>query len=185
MWTCSSLESPLCRLIARSSVLCSLNVVCYSVSIYTMSHNYGNPYEKCNIFVARPHLWLQLGTVKPEIILCKTVLNLSTLNTLTYLLTNILTSHVSRSLMVSVGVSALGTTNIHFIEPGIKVNGQYYPEDLLMQKLLPDIRQPADIYVFQQDSAPAHRARETIELLTMETPESSFLLRFGHQTRRI
>ena len=25
--------------------------------------------------------------------------------------------------------------------------------------------------MFQQDSAPAHRARETIELLTMETPE--------------
>jgi len=26
-------------------------------------------------------------------------------------------------------------------------------------------------YVFQQDSAPVHRARETIELLMMETPE--------------
>jgi len=45
----------------------------------------------------------------------------------------------SRSLMVSVGVSALGTTSIHFIEPGVKVNGQYYREDLLMQKLLADI----------------------------------------------
>jgi len=111
--------------------------------------------------------------VKPEIILCETVINLSTLNTLTYLLTNILTSHVSRSLMVSVGVSVLGTTSIHFIEPGVKVNGQYYREDLglLMQKLLPDIRQLSEFYVFQQDSAPAHSARETIELLTMETQE--------------
>jgi len=35
--------------------------------------------------------------------------------------------------MVSVGVSALGTTSIHFIEHGVKVNGQYYREDLLMQ----------------------------------------------------
>ena len=141
--------------------------------LYTVIHNYGNLYEKWNIFVARPHLWLQLGTVKPEIILCETVLNLSTLNTLTYLLTNILTSHVSRSLMVSVGVSVLGTTSIHFIEPGVKVNGQYYREDLglLMQKLLPDIRQLSEFYVFQQDSAPAHSARETIELLTMETQE--------------
>jgi len=52
-----------------------------------VSPNYGNPYKKWNIFVARPHLWLQLGSVKPEIILCETVLNLSTLNTLTYLLT--------------------------------------------------------------------------------------------------
>jgi len=40
-----------------------------------------------------------------------------------------------------------------------------------VQKLLPDIRQLSDFYVFQQDSAPAYRARETVELLTMETPE--------------
>ena len=40
-----------------------------------------------------------------------------------------------------------------------------------MRKLLPDIRQLSDFYVFQQDSALDHRARETIELLTMETPE--------------
>jgi len=72
--------------------------------------------------------------------------------------------------MVSAGVSALGTTSIHFIEPGVKVNSQYYREDLLMQELLADICQLSDFYVFQQDSAPAHRARETIEPLTMETP---------------
>ena len=34
-----------------------------------------------------------------------------------------------------------------------------------MQKLLPDIRQLSDFYMFQQDSAPAHRAP------AMETPE--------------
>jgi len=33
--------------------------------------------------------------VKPEIMLCETVLNLSTLNTVNYLLTNSLTSHGS------------------------------------------------------------------------------------------
>jgi len=42
-------------------------------------HNYGNSYEKWNIFVAWPHLWLKLGKVKPKIMLCETVLNLSTL----------------------------------------------------------------------------------------------------------
>jgi len=63
-------------------------------------HNYGNPYEKWNIFVARPHLWLQLGMVKPEIMLCE---------------------------------------------------------------MVPDIRQLSDFYVFQPDSAPAHRARETVD----------------------
>ena len=46
---------------------------------YTVIYNYRNPYEKWNIFVAWPHLWLKLGMVKPEIMLCETVLNLSTL----------------------------------------------------------------------------------------------------------
>jgi len=54
---------------------------------YTVIHNYGNPYEKWNIFVARLHSWIQLGMVKPEIMLRETVLNLSTLNTLVSLLT--------------------------------------------------------------------------------------------------
>jgi len=40
-----------------------------------------------------------------------------------------------------------------------------------MQKRLPNIRQLSDFYEFEQDSAPAHRARETIELLTLATPE--------------
>jgi len=33
--------------------------------------------------------------VKPEIVLCETVLNLSMLNTLTYLVTNLVTAHVT------------------------------------------------------------------------------------------
>jgi len=70
---------------------CFLNIAVLpsgmAFSMYTVIHNYGNPYEKWNIFVARPHLWLQLGMVKPEIMLCETVLNLSTLNTLTCLRT--------------------------------------------------------------------------------------------------
>jgi len=40
-----------------------------------------------------------------------------------------------------------------------------------MQQLLPDIRQLSEIYVFQQDSAPTHRARETVDLFTKETPD--------------
>lgn len=77
----------------------------------------------------------------------------------------------TKSLMVSVGVSALGRTAIHFVEPGVKVNGQYYRDVLLMQELLPDIRTFSDYYTFQQDGAPAHRARETVELLVNETPD--------------
>ena len=47
-----------------------------------------------------------------------------------------------------------------------------YWEDLLMQKPMPDISQLSDFFcVFQQDGAPARKARETVELLTMETPK--------------
>jgi len=76
-----------------------------------------------------------------------------------------------RSVMVSVGVSALGRTEIHFKEPEVKINGAYYRNCLLLEKLLPDIREYSDYYTFQQDGAPAHRARETVELLTKETPD--------------
>jgi len=58
-----------------------------------------------------------------------------------------------------------------FVDPGVKINGWYYLEVLLSQQLLPAIRQVSgDLFVFQQDSAPAHRARETIKLLQRETP---------------
>jgi len=43
---------------------------------------------------------------------------------------------------------------------------------LLAQKVLPEIHSIAgDMFVFQQDNAPAHRARDTVELLHRETPQ--------------
>ena len=79
----------------------------------------------------------------------------------------------SKSLMVLVGVSKLGCTELHFIEPGVKVNGSYYRDNLLAKKLLPDIRRISngEFFVFQQDSAPAHRARDTVAFMERETPE--------------
>jgi len=35
-------------------------------------------------------------------------------------------SNFSKSVMVSVVVSLLGTTELTFIEPGVKINGAYY-----------------------------------------------------------
>jgi len=56
-------------------------------------------------------------------------------------------------------VSKLGYTDVIFIEPGAEMNTQYYREVLLMQELLPVIRSIAgDMFVFQQDNAPAHSA---------------------------
>ena len=66
----------------------------------------------------------------------------------------------------------MGCTQLHFVEPGVKVNGEYYRNVVLKQMLLPDIRHVAgDCFSFQQDSAPAHRARDTVELLLKETPD--------------
>lgn len=81
-------------------------------------------------------------------------------------------STYSKSVMVSVGVSALGCTELIFIEPGVKIDGAYYRDVLLSQHLLPAIKKMSgDCFTFQQDSAPAHRARETVALLTREIPD--------------
>jgi len=72
----------------------------------------------------------------------------------------------------SIIVSKLGVTDLIFVDPGIKVNGEYYREVLLSQELLPAIREMfRDFFVFQQDSAPTHRARDTLQLLQRDTPE--------------
>src|ERR1700733_12212444 len=62
--------------------------------------------------------------------------------------------------------------NYHFLfYSGVKINGVCYQDVLLSQHLLPVIRSlaPEGCFVFQQDNVPAHRAQETIELLTRET----------------
>jgi len=75
-------------------------------------------------------------------------------------------------MMVSVAVSSFGATQLHSLEPGVKVNGDYYRNTVLLIMLLPDIRSVfGDYYLFQQDGAPAHCARETVTMLQRETPE--------------
>ena len=74
----------------------------------------------------------------------------------------------SKSVMVSVAVSILGTTELMFIEPGVKINGAYYRDVLLSQHLLPAIRSVAgDFFTY---NAPAHRAGDTVEFLSRNTP---------------
>ena len=74
--------------------------------------------------------------------------------------------------MVSVAVSKLGCSPLFFVELGVKVDGRYYRDMLLKQQMLPVMcRIAGDTYVFQQDSAPAHCARDTVRLLQQETPE--------------
>jgi len=78
----------------------------------------------------------------------------------------------SKSLMVSVAVSKLGCSGLVFVDPGTKVNGSCYRDELLSKHLLPAIRRIAgDTFVFQQDSALAHCARDTVALLACATPQ--------------
>ena len=80
-------------------------------------------------------------------------------------------STFSKYVTVSVGVSSLGATELIFVEPGVKINGAYYRDVLLSQNLLPAIRsQSGDFFIFQQDSAPAHRANDIVAMLKRETP---------------
>jgi len=52
--------------------------------------------------------------------------------------------------MVSVAVSILGCTDIHFLEPSVKVSRKYYRNTVLSNMLLPDIRRiSGDGYIFQ------------------------------------
>ena len=74
-------------------------------------------------------------------------------------------STFTKSVIVLDGVSALGATKLIFIDPGVKINGAYYRDVLLSQHLLPTIKAiSGEFFVFQQDSAPAHRAYETVEI---------------------
>ena len=51
------------------------------------------------------------------------------------------------------------------------MNGAYYCDVLLQKEMQPAIRSIAgELFIFQQDSAPVHRARETVSLLKQQTP---------------
>jgi len=53
-----------------------------------------------------------------------------------------------------------------FVDPGVKVNGSYYRDVLLSQKLLPVMREVSiEFFIFQQD-----RARDTVRFLEQTTP---------------
>ena len=74
--------------------------------------------------------------------------------------------------MVSIAVSKLGMSELIFVVPGMKVNGQYYHDVLLSQQMLPAINHVAsDTFVFQKDNAASYRAKDTIKLLQQEMPD--------------
>src|SRR6218665_3274490 len=73
--------------------------------------------------------------------------------------------HFSRNVMVSVAISKMGKSRIVVIEPGAKVNSQYYCRNVLGDGLLPGIRAICQHHTrpLQQDGAPSHTAKNTVE----------------------
>ena len=66
-----------------------------------------------------------------------------------------------QKIMVWAGISKEGKLPLVFIEPGVKVNAKYYLENILKKVVKPSCE---NIYgespwIFQQDSAPAHKAK--------------------------
>src|SRR6218665_1005083 len=82
--------------------------------------------------------------------------------------------YFTQSVMVSVAVSNLGKTAPFFVTPKAKVNSVYYCDEVHVRGrgLLPDMRLKSENdFVFQQDGAPAHRSRHTVEFLNSNVPE--------------
>jgi len=52
------------------------------------------------------------------------------------------------SVMASVAVSQVGMTEVIFVNPGVKVNGQYYCDVLLSQQMLSAIKRVAERCLF-------------------------------------
>ena len=56
-----------------------------------------------------------------------------------------------RSSTVSVAISKMGVTALFFVDPGVKINGEYYQDVLLSQQMFPAVKSVADHeFIFQQ-----------------------------------
>jgi len=76
----------------------------------------------------------------------------------------------------------MGMTELIFVFPGMKINGQYYCNVLLSQQMLPLIKHvTSDMFVFQQDSAASHRARTPLSSYSKKC-RTSLVLISDHQT---
>jgi len=75
-----------------------------------------------------------------------------------------------KSVMVWGGISKSGKTKLRFIKPGVKVNAQYYIDEILKPFQKDDLKElyPNGDGILQQDSAPSHASKKTIDFLTKE-----------------
>ena len=68
-------------------------------------------------------------------------------------------------------MSKLGKTRLVFVQPGTKINSNYYCSEVLSKGLLPDICQLSDNnFILQHDGAQSHRSRHTVAFLKQNVP---------------
>ena len=77
------------------------------------------------------------------------------------------------SVMVWGAVSKRGKLPLHFVEKGVKINQDYYIEQVLKNHLLPHAHTlfGNNYFCFQQDSAPAHKGKRTQQWLKENLPD--------------
>ena len=73
--------------------------------------------------------------------------------------------------MVSAGVCFGGKGTLHFVPDKIKINARNYTSDLLPLLVQDCERLLQHDFVFQQDGAPGHTARQTQDWLAVNTPD--------------
>lgn len=77
------------------------------------------------------------------------------------------------SVMVWGAISRRAKLPLVFIEKGVKINQQYYKDEVLKKFLLPEAKKiyGDDYYCFQQDSAPAHAAKSVQDWCKANLPD--------------
>lgn len=85
----------------------------------------------------------------------------------------VLRIHHPAQLMVWAGVSAVGLPDLHFCETGVKTQAKNYQSDILDKVVLPlnNTLFAGKHWTFQQDSAPAHKAKTTQRWLKDNIPD--------------
>ena len=90
-------------------------------------------------------------------------------------------AYSSRSVMVAIGVPAMGCTQPIFAPAGAKINGKQYKE-MIEQSYFPQMSAIAQLYgmgrlmSFQQDNAPSHKTRDVLGSIKKTYPWIFFTL---------